>query len=95
MNTAVVELDTLTDTVRAAAKNHNLLTVGIYRALVRSIVGGVVVSLVFGTAYMYAFPALGDIVRKTQFTYCSLACAGQLCDILIGKTVLLQAGHTL
>ena len=60
MYAAVVKLDTLTDSVRAAAENHNLWLIFIYRIAVRCIVCGVVVSTVLCSAYVYAFPCLSN-----------------------------------
>ena len=62
MNTAVVKFDTLTDTVGTAAKDHDLRFVLGYRILIFCVVGGVIVSTVFCTAYMNAFPGF----RKTK-----------------------------
>ena len=62
MNAAVVEFDTLADTVRAAAENHNLLIVAAW-ALVFNMVAGVVISRIFRSAYVNAFPAFHDIGR--------------------------------
>ena len=53
--TAVVEFDTLADTVWTTAENHNLLVVG-NRILVGCVVSGVVVLSVLCTAYMDTFP---------------------------------------
>ena len=56
MYTAVVKFDTLSDTVWTAAKDHDLRFICIYRILIFSVVSRVVVSAVFGTTYVYAFP---------------------------------------
>ena len=58
MNAAVVELNALADAVGAAAPAHDLGLACIYRVFVRGIVGGVVVSAVFGAAYVDSLPGL-------------------------------------
>ena len=65
---AVVEFDTLSDTVRTAAQNHDLRLVGIHRILVCCVIGGVVVSTVLGTAYMNTFPGFFYTERDTMFS---------------------------
>ena len=56
MYTAVVELDTLSDTVGSAAKDHYLRAVSAYLVIVLSDVGAVVVRAVFCSAYMHGIP---------------------------------------
>lgn len=56
MYAAVVKFNALSDTVRAAAKDHDLRLVGFDRVLVRCIVSGVIVGVVLCTADMDAFP---------------------------------------
>ena len=63
MYAAVVKLDTLADTVGAAAEDHDLRAVVLNRVIVRCIVGGIVVGAVVGTADVYAVPGLGDAQR--------------------------------
>ena len=63
MYAAVVKLDTLADTVGAAAEDHDLRALVLYRVIVRCIVGGIVVGAVVGTADVYAVPGLGDAQR--------------------------------
>ena len=58
MDTAVIKFDTLADSVRAAAQDHNLLFVCVYRIFIRCVVGGVIISVVFRTAYVNPFPSL-------------------------------------
>lgn len=60
MYATVVKLDTLTDSVRTSAEDHNLWLVLIYRIAVRCIVCGVVVSTVLCSTYVYAFPCLSN-----------------------------------
>ena len=55
MNTAVVKLDALTDSIRTATQDHDLLPVG-YRILILRIIGGIIVSAVLCSADMNAFP---------------------------------------
>ena len=59
MYAAVVELDTLSDTVRAAAENHDLLVFAA-GALILNVVAGVVVCRILCSAYMNALPAFLD-----------------------------------
>ena len=59
MYAAVVEFDTLTDSVRAAAQNHYLRLALIRRGLIGSIVGAVIICTLLRSGYMYAFPGFG------------------------------------
>ena len=74
MYAAVVKFDALTNSVRTAAENHNLL-VARYRVLVLTVVGGVVVGAVLCSGYMYALPGL--IYAKTD---------ASVSDIILGNT---------
>ena len=56
MNTAVVKLDTLTDSVRTSAEDHDLRLVAGYRILVRCIVSRVIISAVRCSTHVNAFP---------------------------------------
>ena len=57
MNAAIIELNTLTNTVWTTAKNHNLWLIAIYWVLIWCIIGRVVVCVVLCTAYMNTFPS--------------------------------------
>ena len=59
MYAAVVKLNTLTDTVRTAAKNHDLLVVAA-RTLILDMVAGEVVCGIRCATYVYALPAFYD-----------------------------------
>ena len=65
MNAAVVEFDALSDTVGAAAENHNLGFVVGDGILILRVVGGVVVGAVGSAAYMDAFPGFLHTQRNT------------------------------
>ena len=56
MYAAIVKLNTLSDSVRAAAQNHNLRFIIMHRVLIRRIIGGVEIGTVFGAADMNPFP---------------------------------------
>ena len=56
MNTTVIKFDALSDTVGAAAKDHDLGVIGMDRVFVWGIVSGIVISTVRGTADMNSFP---------------------------------------
>ena len=62
MNTTVVKFDTLADTVRTSSENHNLLIVAAW-TFIFNMVAGVIISRIFGAAYMNAFPAFHDSCR--------------------------------
>ena len=56
MYTAIVKFNTLTDTVRTAAKDHDLVLIVTYRTFILAMIRRVIVSIVFCSAYMYTFP---------------------------------------
>ena len=56
MHTTIIKLNTLSNTVRTSAQNHNLRLIGADRVAVRRIVSGIIISAVWRTAYMYALP---------------------------------------
>ncbi len=58
MDTAVIEFDTLTDPVRASAKDHDLRFAGADRILIPGVVGRIIIRAVRRSAYMYALPGL-------------------------------------
>ena len=57
MYAAVIEFDTLTDSVRTAAEDHYLLFAVIYRAFVLDMIAGVIVCGILSRTYMNTFPA--------------------------------------
>ena len=57
MDTAVVKLDPLTDTIGAATQNHNFLLVAGFR-LVGGVIGGIVIGRILNTAYGHRMPSL-------------------------------------
>ena len=68
-----IEFNSLSDSVRAAAEDHNLWLFGADGIFILSVVGGIVVGAVFGAAYVHAFPcflhakcqaAVADIVFR-------------------------------
>ncbi len=58
MDTAIVKLDSLPDTVGAAPKDHHLGFIGADRVFVRGIISGIVISAVRRAAHMNALPVL-------------------------------------
>ena len=66
---AVVEFDTLTDSVRATAENHNLLRVGGSGRFVLAVVGAVVVVLVLHAAHRHGAPAFDKPKFRTLLAH--------------------------
>ena len=89
MNTAVVKFDTLTDTVGTAAKDHDLRFVLGYRILILCVVGGIIVSAVFCTAYMNAFPGFRKTKAQSFAANLILGHFKDLAQIFIRETILL------
>ena len=58
MHTAVVELDSLADTVGTPAQNHHLRPVAADRIFILSVISGKVICTVRSAADMDAFPCL-------------------------------------
>ena len=92
MDTAIVELNTLADTVGAAAQNHDLLLVVSCGALILNMIAGVVVSGILGTADVYAFPAFHNAVGGALAADILFRNIQNLAQVLIGETV--QLGLT-
>ena len=88
MNTAIVELDSLSDTVGTAAQDHDLGLVLIHRVLIRRIISGVEISAVLRAADMHALPGFLHAQRKAALSYGRLRDLQKLTQIFIGKTVL-------
>ena len=57
MYAAIIEFDTLTDSVRTAAEDHYLLFAVVYRAFVLDMIAGVIVCGILSRTYMNTFPA--------------------------------------
>ena len=91
VDTAVIELDTLADPVRASAEDHDLLRIRVDRVVVRRVVGRVEIGRIFrsrdvdavpGLCHAERFPAVPDrVFRDTQ----------DFAEVLICKAVLLCA----
>ena len=89
MYTAVVKLDTLTDSVWSAAKDHNLRFILGYRIPVPCIVSRVIISTILCTADMNAFPGLFNPQADSVIADLILRDLQQLAQILIRETVFL------
>ena len=68
MYAAVVELDSLSDPVRAAAQDHDLLVLGRRRLILSDVVGRIVISSILCAGYMNAFPCFLDAELITCLT---------------------------
>ena len=88
--TAVVKLDTLADTVRSAAQDHDLLTVGCFRDILVQVVAGVVIAALFGTGYVHLVPVLYHIQSRTAVADRILRGIQDLCQVQIGEAVFLR-----
>ena len=86
---AVVEFDTLTDSVRATAENHDLLRVVGSGRFVLAVVGAIVVELVFHTAHRHCAPAFDHAEFRTLLAHVLFADAEDLGDVLVAEAVLL------
>ena len=58
MYAAVVKFDTLSDSVRTAAEDHDLVLIVTCFALILDMIRRIVISIVFGSAYVNTFPGL-------------------------------------
>ena len=83
VDTAVIKLDSLTNAVWPAAQDHNLLFVAADRIFVRGIVGGVVVGVVFCSAYMDTLPRFLHTESQTAFPNIRLWNSQDFTQILI------------
>ena len=93
MYAAVVEFDTLTDTVRAAAKHHDFFTVGRRIRFALFFISGVHVSGVGGELCRTGIHALINrvqVILVTQLTDFRFAYARQFCQARIGKAFAFQ-----
>ena len=91
VHAAVVELDALADAVRTAAQHHDLLRVRGGLALVRGVVGRVVVGGVFDAAHRHGVPAFHHADAPPLLPDGGFFGAHELRQILVGETVLLGA----
>ena len=89
MHAAVVELDTLADTVRASAEDHDFRLVLIYRVIVRCVVCRVVICAVLCSADVDAVPCLADAELFTAVPDVILGDLKDLAQILVGEAVFL------
>ena len=95
MYTAIVELDTLTDTVRTAAQDHYLGLVGGNGVLVLPIVGGIIICAVLGAAYVNTLPVFFYAKRNTLLANLILGNLQQLAQILIREAILFRGDQHL
>ena len=65
MYAAVVKFDTLSDSVRTAAEDHDLVLIVTCFALILDMIRRIVISTAFGSAYVNTFPCLFDAVADT------------------------------
>ncbi len=89
MDTAVVELNPLSDPVGAAAKNHHLVDGVRNRDLVGGIVAGIVVRRIVHSADRHGMPTFHHTSFCTLFANIFFRHAKNLCQVGIGKAVLL------
>ena len=91
MTAAVVELDTLADTVRTAAKNHNLLRIiGYSDFALLAVVGRIVVSLILDARNGDLMPRLDTAELYALSADILLGNTQKLRKILVGEAVLLS-----
>ena len=89
MYTTIIKLNTLTDTVRSTAKDHNL-TVIRYRIGILCIICRVVICTVLRTAYMYTFPRLYDTKRFSLIADISFRNFQDLAEVFVRESVFLS-----
>jgi len=86
VNAAVVEFNTLADSIGPAAQNHYLAIPG-YRHSIRRVVGGKIIRCIFHAADRYGFPGFRYAQRLPLFADRLFLFAQNLCQIFIGKAV--------
>ena len=84
---AVVKLNTLTDSVRSAAKYHDLRLVAYGAGVLDVMVGGVIIRRILGAAYMDTLPRLADSVAKACIADLLLGNAEDLAEVSVGESV--------
>ena len=89
MYTAIIKFNTLTDTVWSSAKDHDLWFFCGDRVLIQRIVRGIIISSVFGSADMYAFPCFFHTEGNTPITDFFFRNLQNLADVFIGETIFL------
>ena len=89
MYTTIIKLNTLTDTVRSTAKDHNL-TVIRYRIGILCIICRVVICTVLRTAYMYTFPRLYDTKLFSLIADISFRNFQDLAEVFVRESVFLS-----
>ena len=87
MYAAVVKFDTLSDSVRTSAEDHDLRLVFFHRIVVRCIICRVVISTVLRTAYVYAVPCFLDAELDALISDIILRNLEDLAEILIRESV--------
>ena len=88
VHTAVVELDALSDTVRAAPQDHDLLPVTDLH-LVRGVVRGVVIGRILHAAYRHGLPCLDHVQGDALFPDVALLRTEEPGKVPVRKAVLL------
>ena len=89
MDTAIVKLDTLSDTVGSSAQDHDLRFISTYRILIGCIVCGIIICAVLRSADMNAFPGFLHTKGYAMIADILLGNLQQLTQILVGEAVLL------
>ncbi len=89
MNTTIIKFNSLADTVRSAAKNHNFRFSVPNLILIRRIVGRIIVSTVLCSAYMDALPGFFYPKLQTAIAYILLRDFQNLTQVFIRKSILL------
>ena len=87
MYTAIVKFDTLTDTVRTAAEDHDLILVIADRTFVFAVIGGVIVSIIFRSAYMNTFPRFFHALCDSRIADVFFRNSQDLSQIFVRETV--------
>ncbi len=95
MDTAVVELDSLTDAVGAAAEDHHFVGVGGHRHRVRGVVAGIVVGGVFHPAHRHRVPPFDDAGLGAPLADGTFLQAENLGQVQIRKPLLLGSPQQL
>ena len=93
MHAAVVKLNSLSDSVGAAAEDHNLWFFSADGVFILRVVCGIVVGAVFGAAYVHAFPGLFYADLNPAVPDISFRDLQDLAQILIREAVLLGCGQ--
>ena len=95
MNAAVVELNALTDAIRAATEHQNFLPIA-GCCLTLLFVGRVHISSggrKFGGAGIDTLVDRSNIQRPSSLAHCGFGCAQQISDTLVGEASALEPPH--